>query len=119
MQWLAFGTYDVGRHPRVGVLIEGLRACGDDVVEVNTPLDLNTAARVRLLQQPWRIPATAVRLAACWLQLTHRSRGLRSGGFQPDAVLVGYLGHLDVRLARLLFRHTPIVLDQLVSLAGT
>jgi glycosyltransferase involved in cell wall biosynthesis len=37
----------------------------------------------------------------------------------PDAVLVGYLGHFDVRLARRLFRRTPIVLDHLVSAAGT
>ncbi len=114
MRWLAFGTYDVGRHPRVGVLIEGLRSCGDEVVEVNAPLDLDTAARVRLVRQPWRIPLTAVRLAGCWLSLMRRSRG-RSA----DAILVGYLGHFDVRLARLLFPRTPIVLDHLVSLAGT
>ncbi len=114
MRWLAFGTYDVRRHPRVGVLIEGLRSSGDEVIEVNAPLDLDTAARVQLVQQPWRIPVTAVRLAGRWLRLARRSRGL-----DADALLVGYLGHLDVRLARLLFRRTPIVLDHLVSLAGT
>lgn len=114
MRWLAFGTYDVGRHPRVGVLIEGLRTSGDEVIEVNAPLDLDTAARVQLLRQPWRIPLTAARLAGCWIRLIRRSRGIR-----PDAILVGYLGHFDVRLARVLFRRTPIVLDQLVSLAGT
>ncbi len=114
MRWLAFGTYDVRRHPRVGVLIEGLRSSGDEVIEMNAPLDLDTAARVQLVQQPWRIPVTAVRLAGRWLRLARRSRGL-----DADALLVGYLGHLDVRLARLLFRRTPIVLDHLVSLAGT
>jgi glycosyltransferase involved in cell wall biosynthesis len=44
---------------------------------------------------------------------------LRRSGFRPDAVLVGYLGLLDVRLARRLFPGTPIVLDHLVSAAGT
>lgn len=114
MRWLMFGTYDVTRHPRVGVLIEGLRGCGDEVVEINEPLDLDTAARVQLLKEPWRIPLTAARLARCWFRLTRRSRGIRA-----DAVLVGYLGHFDVQLARLLFRGSPIALDHLVSLAGT
>lgn len=114
MRWLVFGTYDKGRHPRVGVMIEGLRAAGDGVVEVNTPLDLDTAARVELLRQPWRIPFAIGRLAKCWIQLARRSSGT-----DVDAVLVGYFGHLDVRLARTLFRRTPIVLDHLISLAGT
>ncbi|HZM65320.1 MAG TPA: glycosyltransferase [Nakamurella sp.] len=103
------------RHPRVGVLIEGLRAAGDDVVEVNAPLDLDTAARVRLLREPWRIPLAAGSLAACWVRLI---RGARRTA-PPDAVLVGYLGQLDVWLARLLFPRTPIALDHLVSLGGT
>ncbi|MEV4618679.1 glycosyltransferase [Asanoa sp. NPDC049573] len=117
MRWLAFGTYDVHRHPRVGVLIEGLRAAGDEVVEVNVPLELDTAGRVAMLRQPWRLPKLAWLLARCWTLLAVRAR--RAG--PADAVLVGYLGHFDVRLARLLFRRrrTPIVLDHLVSAAGT
>jgi glycosyltransferase involved in cell wall biosynthesis/ubiquinone/menaquinone biosynthesis C-methylase UbiE len=114
MRWVAFGTYDIARHPRVGVLIEGLRAAGDEVVEVNAPMDLDTAARVQLLRQPWRIPLAGLRLIGCWVRLAVASRGV-----QPDAVLVGYLGHLDVRWARVLFRRTPIALDHLVFLAGT
>ncbi len=34
-------------------------------------------------------------------------------------VLVGYLGHFDVRLARRLFRRTPIVLDHLIGASDT
>ncbi|GAA4709872.1 glycosyltransferase [Phytohabitans rumicis] len=118
MRWLAFGTYDVERHPRVAVLIEGLRASGDEVVEVNAPLHLSTAARVAMLRQPWRLPVLAGKLAACWARLVVGARReLRRQ--RPDAVLVGYLGHFDVRLARLLFRSTPIALDHLVSAAGT
>jgi glycosyltransferase involved in cell wall biosynthesis len=115
VRWAAFGTYDQSRHPRVAVLIEGLRAGGDEVVEVNVPLRLDTAARVRMLRQPWRLPAFAGKLLSCWARLIWRARRVES----PDAVLVGYLGHFDVRLARWLFGRTPIVLDHLVSATGT
>ncbi len=117
MRWLAFGTYDVHRHPRVAVLIEGLRAHGDEVVEVNVPLPLDTAGRVAMLRQPWRLPLLAAKLVRCWTLLVARAR--RARRHRPDAILVGYMGHFDVRLARLLFRRTPIALDHLVSAAGT
>jgi glycosyltransferase involved in cell wall biosynthesis len=118
VRWVAFGTYDVERHPRVGVLVEGLRATGDTVAEVNAPMGLSTAARVAMVRQPWRLPALAWRLLTCWSRLVVGTRReIRQG--RPDAVLVGYLGHFDIRLARRLFRGTPIVLDHLVSAAGT
>ncbi|HEV2089041.1 MAG TPA: glycosyltransferase, partial [Cryptosporangiaceae bacterium] len=117
MRWLAFGTYDVRRHPRVAVLIEGLRAHGDEVVEVNVPLPLDTAGRVAMLRQPWRLPLLAAKLLRCWRLLAIRARRERRN--PPDAILVGYMGHFDVRLARLLFGRTPIALDHLVSAAGT
>jgi glycosyltransferase involved in cell wall biosynthesis len=121
VRWLAFGTYDSRRHPRVGVLIEGLRAAGDEVTEVNAPLALSTAGRVALVRQPWRLPGFAADLAGCWWRLVRqvRTRRRTPGYRPPDAVLVGYLGHFDVRLARRLFPGTPIVLDHLVSAAGT
>jgi glycosyltransferase involved in cell wall biosynthesis len=115
VRWAAFGTYDERNHPRVAVLIEGLRAAGDEVVEVNEPLRLSTADRVRMLGQPWRLPVLAVRLLRCWTRLAWRSRRVHD----VDAVLVGYLGHFDVRLARLLFPRTPVVLDHLVSAVST
>ena len=118
MRLLAFGTYDVRSHPRVGVLIEGLRAHGDEVVEVNVPLGIGTAARVALLRRPWRLPLFALRLARCWAALAVRGWRVHRR-FHPDAVLVGYLGHFDVRLARRLFRRTPVVLDHLIFAADT
>lgn len=118
MRLLAFGTYDVQAHPRVAVLIEGLRAHGHEVVEVNAPLGLDTAQRVAMLRQPWRLPLLALRLLRCWVTLAVRSRAAVRRA-RPDAVLVGYLGHFDVHLARLLFRGVPLVLDHLVSAAGT
>jgi glycosyltransferase involved in cell wall biosynthesis len=123
VHWLTFGTYNLYNHPRVGVLIEGLRSSGDEVVEVNEPLRLSTAGRVAVLRWPWRLPVLAGKLLRCWALLVVRARRVKRDGARrsgaPDAVLVGYLGHFDVRLARLLFRRTPIVLDHLVSAAGT
>lgn len=115
MRILVFGTYDTAAHPRVGIIADGLRAHGCEVAECNVPLGLNTAARVKMLAQPWRVPLLVLRLARCWLTLAVRARRMP----RPDAVLVGYLGHFDVRLARLLFRRTPIVLDHLVGASDT
>jgi glycosyltransferase involved in cell wall biosynthesis len=115
MRALIFGTYDTTMHPRVGTIAEGLRASGFDVDECNAPLGLSTADRVKLLSQPWRLPALAGRLGARWATLARRAHKTP----KPDVVVVGYLGHFDVHLARLLFRKTPIVLDQMVSASGT
>ncbi|MFI2103337.1 glycosyltransferase [Isoptericola sp. NPDC019693] len=116
---VAFGTYDADRHPRVGVLVDGLRAHGYTVRELDRPLGLSTAARVRMLRQPWRLPGLLVRLLRCWaLLLGDVVRHRRAHG-RPDAVLVGYLGHFDVVLARLLFGRTPVLLDHLVFAADT
>ncbi|WP_370083244.1 glycosyltransferase [Streptacidiphilus sp. MAP12-16] len=115
MRILMFGTYDTSAHPRVGILADGLRAHGLEVQECNVPLGLDTAARVAMLAQPWRVPLLVVRLARCWWQLARAARGLP----RPDAVVVGYLGHFDVHLARLLFRRVPIVLDHLIGASDT
>ncbi|OIJ28380.1 glycosyltransferase family protein [Nocardioides luteus] len=117
MHIVAFGTYDVASHPRVAVLIEGLRACGAEVTEVNRPLGLDTAARVAILRQPWRLPLLVLRLLVCWSGLVGESLRRRRDR-RPDAVLVGYLGHFDVHLARLLHPRSTILLDHMVSAAG-
>jgi glycosyltransferase involved in cell wall biosynthesis/SAM-dependent methyltransferase len=115
MRVLIFGTYDTSMHPRVATIAEGLRAGGADVAECNAPLGLDTAARVDMLARPWRAPALLVRLSRRWATLTRAARRMPA----PDVVVVGYLGHFDVHLARRLFRRVPIVLDHLVGASDT
>ncbi len=115
MRALLFGTFDTSMHPRIGIIAEGLRAAGLDVAECNAPLGLDTAARVDMLARPWRAPALAGRLASRWITLARAARRQP----RPDVVVVGYLGHFDVHLARALFRRTPIVLDHLVGASDT
>ena len=74
MRVLLFGTYDTRLHPRIKTIAEGLRDRGADVAECNAPLGLDTAARVKLLTQPWRLPALAARLANRWAELALKSR---------------------------------------------
>ena len=115
MRALLFGTYDTSLHPRIGTIAEGLRARGIDVTECNAPLGLDTAARVSMLAHPWRAPALLTLLARRWLTLARNARRMPV----PDVVLVGYLGHFDVHLARLIFRRVPIVLDHLIGASDT
>jgi glycosyltransferase involved in cell wall biosynthesis len=112
---LFFGTYDVRTHPRVQTLRQGLIATGHVVDECNVPLGLDTTMRVRMLRRPYLVPLLAARIAAAWVQLWRRHRQLPT----PDAVIVGYLGHFDVHLARRLWPRTPIALDHMISAADT
>jgi glycosyltransferase involved in cell wall biosynthesis len=112
---LFFGTYDVRTHPRVQALQDGLRAAGDIVEECNVPLGLDTTMRVRILKRPYLLPVLVGRIAVAWFRLWRRSR--RSPA--PDAVVVGYLGHFDVHLARRLWPRTIIALDHMISAADT
>jgi glycosyltransferase involved in cell wall biosynthesis len=122
MRTIIFGTYDTAMHPRIATIAEGLAARGFDVTECNVPLGLTTADRVEMLAKPWKVGGLVARLASRWLGLATRARRLG----RPDAVVVGYLGHFDVHLARLLYprhifsRHrVPLVLDHLISAANT
>lgn len=115
---LGFGTYDVTSHPRVKVLLDGLAARRLSVRELDLPLGLSTAERVGMLQHPTRLPLLAARLGSRWSALAAGTRAFR-GRSQPDAVLVGYMGHFDVLLARALFPSTTLILDHLIFAAGT
>jgi glycosyltransferase involved in cell wall biosynthesis len=117
MRTIIFGTYDTAMHPRIATIAEGLAARGFDVTECNIPLGLTTADRVDMLARPWKAVGLLTRLASRWAGLAAKARRLG----RPDVVVVGYLGHFDVLLARLLYRRgkVPIVLDHLISAANT
>jgi len=115
MRVQVFGTYDAARHPRVGIIATGLRGSGVPVDECNAPLGFTTADRVAMLAKPWRAPLLIGRIARRWATLARRSRRLP----RPDAVIVGYLGHFDVHLARVLYRRVPLVLDHLIGASDT
>lgn len=118
MRVLGFGTYDVRTHPRVGVLLSGLRSAGMDVVELNRPLGIGTSGRVAALHSPSQLLTFATTLLARWASLVVGSLRFM-GAHRPDVVLVGYMGHFDVLLARLLFPRARIVLDHLIFAADT
>jgi len=122
MRTIIFGTYDTAMHPRIATIAEGLAASGFDVTECNIPLGLSTADRVDMLAKPWKAGGLVVRLASRWFGLAAKARRLGKHGLgRPDAVVVGYLGHFDVHLARLLYPRgrVPLVLDHLISAANT
>ena len=116
---IAFGTYNARKHPRIGILIDGLREHGIDVHEINAPLTLSTAERVQILKKPWKLAGFARTILSLWRRLRRESRIWVAEHGTPDAVLVGYMGHFDVLLARRLFPHTPIILDHLIFAADT
>lgn len=116
MRILGFGTYDSARHPRTGILLDGFRDLGDDVVELDRPLGLRTAERVAMLGQPWLVYRLVGRLLLRWASLVAGRFRLAAA---PEIVLVGYLGHFDVLLARMLFPRTVVVLDLLIFAADT
>jgi glycosyltransferase involved in cell wall biosynthesis len=115
---LATGTFDVRSHPRVQVLIDGLREHGWDVEEIVEPLRLSTAQRVDVLRHPSRLPQLATAVLRSWVHLLPRLRRRRRLP-PPTGVLVGYLGHFDVPVVRRLTRPAPVVLDFLISGAAT
>lgn len=118
MRILGFGTYDIRSHPRVGVLLDGLRQQGYTVDELNRPLGIGTAGRVDALKSARAALAFVMTLVARWGSLIWGSLRFR-GKNSPDALLVGYLGHFDVVLARLLFPTHQLLLDHLIFAADT
>ena len=110
-----FGSYNRVAHPRIAVLEAALRAGGAEVIEAHVPAWAGgTVEKLAAARHPFG-PARLVRLARTWVLLAGRYR--RVG--RHDVVLVGYFGHLDVLLARLLVRRRRLVLDMFLSVYDT
>ena len=112
---LIFGSYDETLHPRIAVIRDGLRANGWTVSELNAPLGASTANKVSAAGSVGGAVRLAGQIIRSWWRLIPGRRNTNS----PDVVVVGYMGHFDVHLARLLFPGKTIVLDHMVGLADT
>ncbi|UCH73196.1 MAG: glycosyltransferase [Rhodospirillales bacterium] len=115
MRAVIWGTYDLGK-PRNRILLRGLREAGVDVVEIHRQVWAGIEDKGAVTGLVARL-----KLLARWLG-SYPSLVIRYLLAPPhDAVLVGYLGHLDVLVlypfARL--RGVPIVWDAFLSLYNT
>jgi len=109
---LLFGTYDASRNPRAEIIVEGLGHAGYDISRCLAPLNLSAESRLSLFRHPFRNAGRYLGLVAVWLRLLVRS--LRCGS--PGTVVVGYVAHVDVLLARVRFPRATVVMDHLVPL---
>jgi len=107
--------YDEKR-PRNRIIIEGLRKSGIDVAECHYPLwgGVEDKSRIRSF---WRIAGLCVSLFFGYVVLCVKYLFIGS----HDAVIVGYLGHLDMFIARPLafLRKKPLFFNAFISLYDT
>ena len=111
-----FGTYDV-EQSRNNVIIQGLRQNGVEVVECHVRLWRNTADKIRSVRRGLFNPGLLGRALSSYFKLIKRYAGI--GDY--DIMIVGYAGHFDLFLAKLLtnFSRKPLVFDALLSLTET
>ncbi len=111
-----FGTYDV-EQSRNNVIIQGLRQNGVEVVECHVRLWHNTADKIRSVRRGLFNPGLLGRALGSYLRLINRYAEI--GNY--DVLVVGYAGHFDLFLAKLLasFSGKPLVFDALLSLTET
>ena len=114
MRVLWFGTYSVGTgYPRNTVLMDALRAVGVEVKTCHAPLFRGAADKVAAASTRVGLVRFGLSALRAWTRL---ALGFCTAG-PHDAVVVGYTGHVDLYLARLLsvFRRRPLVLDAFLS----
>ena len=111
-----FGTYDV-EQSRNSVIIQGLRQNGVEVVECHARLWRNTADKIQSVKKGLFHPELLRRALHTYFGLLRRYA--RIGDY--DVMVVGYAGHFDLFLAKLLtiFSRKPLVFDALLSLTET
>lgn len=115
MRVVLWGTYDVGK-PRVRILRRGLRENGVDVIECHRDVwgGIEDKSQIR----GWR---RWLGIVGRWLLSYPMLIGCYLRAPKHDAVIVGYLGQLDVLMlwpfARL--RGVPVVWDAFLSLYDT
>jgi glycosyltransferase involved in cell wall biosynthesis len=112
-----FGTYsDQEGYPMNRVLLQGLKEAGAEVIPCHARVWSDAADKMAGLRGLAAV-GRGLRLGLAWVRLALRFVRLPD----YDVLIVGYVGHLDVLLARFLslFRRRPVVLNALVSLYDT
>ncbi len=115
MRLVLWGTYDLQK-PRTRIVLRGLRACGVDVHECHA--DIWRGIEDKSMIASWVI---WLKIIVRWL-LSYPRLILRFLMLpKPHAVMVGYMGHLDVLVLWLFarLRGTPVVWDAFLSLYNT
>ena len=111
-----FGTY-LSAYPRNKIIIDGLRQQGVEVIECHVDLWKGIEPRwseIRSIKGKVKI---AWKMASAYLRLVLMHQDIAD----YDVMIVGYTGHFDVFVARLLswIRRRPLVFDAFVSLYDT
>ena len=108
-----FGTYDIDRS-RNRVIIEGLRQNGVEVVECHAELWRDTADKIRAVKGGFFAPSLWRRLLVSYLRLLREY--VKVGHY--DVMMVGYAGHFDMFLAKLLaiLSRKPLLFDIFIPL---
>jgi glycosyltransferase involved in cell wall biosynthesis/SAM-dependent methyltransferase len=112
---LVFGTYDRELHPRITNLERALQSAGCVISELQEDAwPGKTTDKLALARNPASLRMLA-RFVRAWLALGRHYRTAP----EHDVVLVGYFGHLDVLLARMLAGRRRVVLDMMLSVYDT
>ncbi len=115
MRVVIWGTYDTGK-PRTRIMLRGLREAGVDVVEIHRDVWHGVEDKGYVSGIARRISLAAKWLAAYPALIWRYLRCPRH-----DAVVVGYLGHLDVLVLWpfAALRRAPVIWDAFLSLYDT
>lgn len=104
-------------YPRNRVIIEGLRRNGVEVIECHEDFWKGTEEKLEGLKDRSRMLKKLGGLLRTYPGLIRKFR--KVGPY--DALIVGYAGHMDIFLARVLnlFRRKPLIFDAFLSLYDT
>ncbi|UCF70142.1 MAG: glycosyltransferase [candidate division WOR-3 bacterium] len=112
-----FGTY-LRDYPRNKIIIDGLRSNDVEVIECHVDLWKGIEPRWREIKSFFGKIKLAYRMIAAYISLCLMHQEI-AGDY--DAMVVGYTGHFDIFLARLLAssKRRPLIFDAFVSLYNT
>src|SRR3989304_5151940 len=94
-----FDTYSMeDGYPRNRVIIEGLRENGVDVVECHEDLWKGTAEKLEGIRDSRAVFNRLSKILSTYVRLVRKSKEIG----EYDILIVGYAGHVDIFLAKLL-----------------